>query len=206
MKKIIILLIATFLSFSFSENELVLANGIKIGDKAPSFNLKNIDGKKYSLENITDANGKKPKGYILVFTCNTCPYAKANEKRLIQLHDKYAPKGYPVVAIQPNDPAVQPGDSFDAMKKNAEEKGFPFLYLFDEGQQIYPKYGATRTPEVFLLDSEQILKYHGAIDDSPRDESGVSVKFVEEAISAMMAGKNSQTTTTKSIGCSIKTE
>ena len=206
MKKIIILLIATFLSFSFSENELVLANGIKIGDRAPSFNLKNIDGKKYSLENITDANGKKPKGYILVFTCNTCPYAKANENRLIQLHDKYAPKGYPVVAIQPNDPAVQPGDSFDAMKKNAEEKGFPFLYLFDEGQQIYPKYGATRTPEVFLLDSEQILKYHGAIDDSPRDESGVSVKFVEEAISAMMAGKNSQTTTTKSIGCSIKTE
>lgn len=206
MKKIIILLIATFLSFSFSENELVLANGIKIGDKAPSFNLKNIDGKKYSLENITDANGKKPKGYILVFTCNTCPYAKANENRLIQLHDKYAPKGYPVVAIQPNDPAVQPGDSFDAMKKNAEEKGFPFLYLFDEGQQIYPKYGATRTPEVFLLDSEQILKYHGAIDDSPRDESGVSVKFVEEAISAMMAGKNIQTTTTKSIGCSIKTE
>ena len=206
MKKIIMLLIATFLSFSFSENELVLANGIKIGDKAPSFNLKNIDGKKYSLENITDANGKKPKGYILVFTCNTCPYAKANENRLIQLHDKYAPKGYPVVAIQPNDPAVQPGDSFDAMKKNAEEKGFPFLYLFDEGQQIYPKYGATRTPEVFLLDSEQILKYHGAIDDSPRDESGVSVKFVEKAISAMMAGKNIQTTTTKSIGCSIKTE
>ena len=206
MKKIIILLIATFLSFSFSENELVLANGIKIGDRAPSFNLKNIDGKKYSLENITDANGKKPKGYILVFTCNTCPYAKANENRLIQLHDKYAPKGYPVVAIQPNDPAVQPGDSFDAMKKNAAEKGFPFLYLFDEGQQVYPKYGATRTPEVFLLDSEQILKYHGAIDDSPRDESGVSVKFVEEAISAMMAGKNIQTTTTKSIGCSIKTE
>ena len=204
MKKIIILLIATFLSFSFSENELVLANGIKIGDKAPSFNLKNIDGKKYSLENITDANGKKPKGYILVFTCNTCPYAKANENRLIQLHDKYAPKGYPVVAIQPNDPAVQPGDSFDAMKKNAEEKGFPFIYLFDEGQQVYPKYGATRTPEVFLLDSEQILKYHGAIDDSPRDESGVSVKFVEEAISAMMTGKNIQTTTTKSIGCSIK--
>ena len=204
MKKIIIFLIATFLSFSFSENELVLANGIKIGDKAPSFNLKNIDGKKYSLENITDANGKKPKGYILVFTCNTCPYAKANENRLIQLHDKYAPKGYPVVAIQPNDPAVQPGDSFDAMKKNAEEKGFPFLYLFDEGQQIYPKYGATRTPEVFLLDSEQILKYHGAIDDSPREESGVSVKFVEEAISAMMTGKNIQTTTTKSIGCSIK--
>ena len=204
MKKIIILLIAMFLSFSFSENEPILTNGIKIGDKAPSFNLKNIDGKKYSLENITDANGKKPKGYILVFTCNTCPYAKANENRLIQLHDKYAPKGYPVVAIQPNDPAVQPGDSFDAMKKNAEEKGFPFLYLFDEGQQIYPKYGATRTPEVFLLDSEQILKYHGAIDDSPREESGVSVKFVEEAISAMMTGKNIQTTTTKSIGCSIK--
>ena len=111
-----------------------------------------------------------------------------------------------MVAIQPNDPDVQPGDSFEAMKKNAQEKGFPFLYLFDEDQEVYPKYGATKTPEVFLLNSEQILKYHGAIDDSPRDESGVDVKFVEDAIAALKAGKDIQTTTTKSIGCSIKTK
>ena len=150
MKKIIILLIATFLSFSFSENELVFANGIKIGDRAPSFNLKNIDGKKYSLENITDANGKKPKGYILVFTCNTCPYAKANENRLIQLHDKYAPKGYPVVAIQPNDPAVQPGDSFDAMKKNDEEKAKLVKKAIEIRNQINEKYNVQHPEKSFI--------------------------------------------------------
>ena len=82
-------------------------DGIKIGDKAPAFILKNVDGKKYALMDVKDANGKAPKGYIIVFTCNTCPYAKANEQRLIDLHNTYAPMGYPVVAIQPNDPKPQ---------------------------------------------------------------------------------------------------
>jgi len=110
-----------------------------------------------------------------------------------------------VVAIQPNDPSVQPGDSFEAMKENAKEKGFPFLYLFDEGQEVYPKYGATKTPEVFLVDSKRTLRYHGAIDDSPRDETSVDQKFVEEAIKALDAGKDPENKTTKAVGCSIKT-
>ena len=195
---------------SFSGHEILKVSnsdtsGIEIGDKAPEFKLKNIDGKEYSFDNIKDANGNKPKGYIVVFTCNTCPYAKANENRLIDLHNKYAPKGYPVVAIQPNDPSLSPGDSFEAMKKNAGEKGFPFLYLFDESQEVFPKYGATKTPEVYLIDSNRILRYHGAIDDSPRDASGVSQKFVEEAINAIDSGTEMETTTTKAIGCSIKT-
>ena len=178
--------------------------GISVGDKAPFFNLKNIDGKLYSFDNIKDSNGNSPKGFIVVFTCNTCPYAVANEQRLIALHNKYAAKGYPVVAIQPNDPAIQPGDSFDAMKANASAKGFPFVYLIDEGQEIFPKYGATRTPEVFLVDAKRVVRYHGAIDDSPRNEDGVEERFVELAIEAIDNGKAPNISNTKAVGCGIK--
>ncbi|MDW3648519.1 MAG: thioredoxin family protein [Bacteroidia bacterium] len=178
--------------------------GIGIGDMAPAFNLKNIDGQMYSFENIKDANGESPKGYIIVFTCNTCPYAKANESRLIQLQETYGPAGYPVVAIMPNNPERKPGDSFDAMKANADEKGFNFLYLIDEEQSVFPQYGATKTPEVFLLDEKRIVRYHGAIDDSVRDEEGVETKFVENAIAAIQNGQDPSPTTTKSIGCGIR--
>lgn len=178
--------------------------GIGVGDKAPHFNLKNVDGKMYALDNLTDAQGEKPKGYIIVFTCNTCPFAKANEDRLIDLHHRYAPKGYPVVAIQPNNPAHKPGDSFDAMKQNANDKGFPFLYLFDEGQKVYPAYGATKTPEVFLLDADFVLRYHGAIDDNPMHGDQVNEKYLENAIAAVEAGQEPETQTTKSIGCAIQ--
>ena len=211
MKRSFLLIVAALFLMSFSVHTIwnksteSCNSGIEIGDKAPDFNLKNIDGKMYSFDNIKDANGEAPKGYIVVFTCNTCPYAKANENRLIELHNTYSPKGYPVVAIQPNDPAVQSGDSFEAMKANAKEKGFTFLYLFDEGQNVFPKYGATKTPEVYLVDSNRVLRYHGAIDDSPRDESGVDEKFVEEAINALEKGKQPVTTSTKAVGCSIKT-
>ncbi len=179
-------------------------SGVSVGDKAPDFNLRNIDGKMYSFESIKDANGQQPKGYILVFTCNTCPFAKANEERLVSLHNQYAAKGYPVVAIQPNDPKMSPGDSFEAMKANAAQKSFPFLYLFDEDQEVFPKYGATKTPEVYLIDQELIVRYHGAIDDSVRDPSGVEERFVENAITALENGKAPQPATTKAIGCGIK--
>jgi peroxiredoxin len=185
--------------------ELNEITGVKVGEKAPYFKLKNIDGKEYSFENIEDANGNKPKGYIVIFTCNTCPVAKANEQRIIQLHEKFASKGYPVVAIQPNDPNVMPGDSFEAMKTNAKEKGFDFLYLFDDGQEIYPKYGATKTPEVYLVDSDLTVRYHGAIDDNARDEESVKEKFLENAIKSLENGEDPKPATTKAVGCGIKT-
>lgn len=192
------------LFFTLPAAESIPADGIGIGDKAPYFKLQNIDGKWYSFDNITDANGNTPKGYIIIFTCNTCPYAEASEQRIIDLHNTYAPKGYPVVAIQPNDPKIKPGDSFEAMKANAEKKGFPFLYLLDEGQEIFPQYGATKTPEVYLTDSDRIVRYHGAIDDNVRDASGVKVRFVEDAIVAIEKGQKPDPDTTKAIGCGIK--
>jgi len=200
--KNILFLIALIAILGFAPQSLT--EGIGIGDLAPAFNLKNIDGKMYSFENIKDANGESPKGYIIVFTCNTCPYAKANESRLIELQDKYGPQGYPVVAIMPNNPEMKPGDSFEAMKANAADKGFNFLYLIDEEQSVFPQYGATKTPEVFLLDEERIVRYHGAIDDSVRDEEGVETKFVENAITALENGTAPSPATTKSIGCGIR--
>jgi len=185
--------------------QVVLKKGVKVGDKAPAFNLKGIDGEMHSFDNILDANGEKPKGYIVIFTCNTCPVAKMNEERIIALSNAYAGKGYPVVAIQPNDPAVKPGDSYETMQSYAKDKGFNFLYLFDDGQKIYPQYGATRTPEVYLVDKDLTVRYQGAIDNSVKDADGVSKKFLENAIQAIEEGKEPSPTKTKAIGCSIKT-
>lgn len=178
--------------------------GLQVGDKAPDFSLENIDGKMYSFTDIKDANGNDPKGYIVTFTCNTCPFAVAYEDRLVALHNKMSPLGYPVVAIQPNDPEVKPGDNLDAMKKRAEEKGFEFVYLFDAGQKIYPQYGASRTPEIYLLDKDLTLRYTGAIDDSAQDANAVKVNYVESAISAIEKGEDPDPTLTKAIGCTIK--
>lgn len=173
--------------------------GLQIGDKAPDFSLKNIDGKFVSLSDYKNA-----KGYIVIFTCNTCPYAVMYEDRIKELHNKYASKGYPVIAINPNDPAVKEGDSVDAMKVRAAEKAFAFPYLFDAGQTVFPQYGATKTPHVFLLDNNRTVKYIGAIDDNPQDAAGAQVKYVEQAIAALNSGKNPDPNFTKAIGCGIQ--
>lgn len=198
MKNLVTVVMALLMGFT-----LAFANGgpsgYEVGDKAEDFKLKNIDGKMVSLSDFKEA-----KGFIVIFTCNHCPYAKLYEDRIIELNNKYAPKGYPVIAINPNDPEVQPEDSFDKMQMRAKEKGFTFPYLFDDGQTVYPKFGATRTPHVYLLDKSLTVRYIGAIDDSPQDADAVQVKYVENAINAISKGKNPEPAETKAIGCSIK--
>jgi peroxiredoxin len=177
-------------------------NGYDIGDVATDFSLKSIDGTMVSLSDYEDA-----KGFLVIFTCNMCPYAKAYEDRIIALDGKYKPLGVPVVAINPNNPTKQPGDGFEEMKARAKEKGFTFPYLLDEGQKIFPQYGATRTPHVYLLektDKGNIVRYIGAIDDNYQDVSQVEEKYVENAVDAMLAGDEIKVTTTRAIGCSIK--
>lgn len=173
--------------------------GLKVGDTAPDFKLKNVDGRMVSLKDYTDV-----KGYIVTFTCNTCPYAVMYEDRIIELHNKFASKGYPVIAIQPNDPEAQPGDAFDKMQARAKDKGFPFPYLLDEGQKVYPQYGASRTPEIYLLDKNLVVRYTGAIDDNAQDASAVTVRYVENAIAALESGKSPEPNFVKAVGCTIK--
>ncbi len=174
---------------------------LKVGDVAPNFELMGVDGEKKSLDSYEDA-----KGFIVIFTCNHCPYAVKYEDRIIDLHKKFAPEGFPVIAINPNDPDVQPADSFAKMKERAEEKGFPFDYLFDEGQKVYPQYGATRTPHTFVLDQDRVVKYIGAIDDNYADADAVEEHYVENAIDAIKKGKDADPNETKAIGCTIKTK
>lgn len=169
------------------------------GDKATDFKLKSVDGKMYSM-----ADYKNAKGFIVVFTCNHCPFAVKYEDRINDLAKKYKSKGYILLAINPNDPAAQPEDSFDLMKVRAKEKGFAFPYLFDDGQTIYPQYGATKTPHVFLLDKNLVVKYIGAIDDNVDSAADVKEKYLENAIAALESGKTPSPETTKAIGCSIK--
>lgn len=171
----------------------------KIGDKATDFKLKSVDGKMYGMSDYKDA-----KGFIVVFTCNHCPFAVKYEDRINDLAKKYKSKGYILLAINPNDPALEPTDSYELMKVRAKEKGFAFPYLFDEGQKIYPQYGATKTPHVFLLDKNQVVKYIGAIDDNVDSANDVKEKYLENAIAALESGKTPSPETTKAIGCSIK--
>lgn len=150
---------------------------------------------------------KDTKGVLVIFTCNTCPYAKAYEDCIVALDKKYKPKGVPVVAIMPNNTSVKPGDSFENMQNRAQEKGFTFPYLIDSKQEIYPVFRATKTPHVYLLQNTgqgPVVKYIGAIDDNYQDASQVETKFVEDAIDAMLIGQPIKLTTTKAIGCSIK--
>ncbi|MBU6324570.1 MAG: thioredoxin family protein [Bacteroidetes bacterium] len=172
------------------------------GDTATDFRLKNIDGKLFSLADMKDA-----KGFIVVFTCNHCPYAIKYEQRIIDLDKKFKPQGFPVIAINPNDSAKVPDDSYDNMQKRAQEKGYTFPYLYDRSQDVAKAYGALKTPHVYLLLKEKgklVVKYVGAIDNNYEDAAKADRHFVAEAIAEIQAGKNVTITGTRAIGCSIK--
>ena len=198
MKKINLFLLTTFLTTTV----LSAQSGYDIGAIATDFELENIDGTFVSLSDF-----EKAKGFIVVFTCNTCPYAVAYEDRIEALNKMYASKGYPVVAIMPNNIEIKPGDSLSAMKQRAKEKGFTFPYLIDREQTIFPQYGATKTPHVYILEKTNdtnVVGYIGAIDDNYKDADAVDKKYVEDAVNALLANKPVPVSKTRAIGCSIK--
>jgi len=172
--------------------------GYQLGEVATDFNLKNIDGSMVSLAGIENA-----KGYIVTFTCNECPYSKLYEDRLITLHNTYAPKGYPVIAINSNNPEKNEKESFEAMQAKAKEKGFTFPYLVDS-EALYKKYGAVRTPHIFLLDKDRKVQYIGSLDDNAKQPEAVTTKYVENAIEALEKGEKPNPNLTKAIGCPVK--
>jgi peroxiredoxin len=194
--------LATLLVFSLFAFSAAFSQGYKVGDKASDFKLKNIDGKFVSLSDYPNA-----KGFIVVFTCNHCPFAQAYQDRIIEIDKKYKLLGYPVIAISSNDPGIVPEDSYDNMVSRAKEKGYTFPYLFDETQDVYRMYGAKKTPHVFLLQNKGndfLVQYIGAIDDNYKDASKVTSPFLANALDAVLAGHAPDPSYTKAIGCTIK--
>jgi len=182
----------------------LFADGYQVGDKASDFSLKNIDGSVVSLSDFDDA-----KGFVVVFTCNGCPYAVAYQDRLIEIDKKYKEEGYPVIAINPNDTDIKPDDSLESMKNRARERGYTFPYLKDETQEVYRMYGATRTPHIYVLEKEDndlIVRYIGAIDDNYQDASEVEKPYLANALDALLEGNEPDPSFTKAIGCTIKSK
>ena len=167
-----------------------------------SFRLPNVDGNFVSPDDFPDA-----KGFIIIFSCNHCPYVIGSEERIISLHNKYAPQGFPVIAVNSNDPSQYPEDSFENMKRKSEQKKFPFKYLFDESQEVAKRYGAERTPHVFVLKKENSklnLVYKGGIDDNPKMASAVTEKFLEPVMEALIKGEPLPRHEAPVLGCTVK--
>jgi peroxiredoxin len=199
MKTLLGLLIVLFSTPLFTTNEVT---GYDVGDYAADFSLKNVDGKMVSLVDYKDA-----KGFIISITCNTCPYAIMYEQRIIDLHKKYASQGYPVIAINPNDPEQKPGDSFHKMVERASEKNYPFPYLIDESQEVTKHFGATNTPHMYILQKENDqyrVAYIGTIDNNPKSAEQASKHYIDDAIKALLSGQKVEVSKTKAVGCTIK--
>lgn len=199
-KNLLLVLMMAPVFFSFSHKSM---SGYKPGDQVQDFTLKNIDGSMYSM-----ASDPSAQGFIVVFTCNHCPFSVAYEDRIINLDKKFRPKGFPVVAINPNDAAQYEEDSYENMIKRAGEKKFPFPYLHDETQEVARRFGATRTPHVFVLQRDTAgklyVRYIGAIDNNSKDADAATSFFVADAVNALMKGKEVPVASTASVGCGIK--
>lgn len=203
MKKFLTLLvglpvIAAFFFMNFAQAQ----DTYQVGDLVADFNLPAVSGNDISMGNYDAADG-----FIVIFTCNHCPYSKLYEDRIIDLNNTYSEQGYPVIAINSNDPEAYKEDSFKNMKKRSKEKGFTFEYAFDETQEVAKRFGATRTPEVYLISKNvdgYTLEYTGAIDDNAKQPDEVTTTYLEDAIQSLREGKKVEPGKTKAIGCTIK--
>lgn len=198
----VVLLITLLTSLALRLAVAQVPKGYAINDVVVDFRLKNVDDKVISLNDY-----RSQKGLIVVFTSNHCPFAKSYEDRILALNQRYSAQGFPVIAIQPNDPAAYEEDSFDSMKARARERSYTFPYLFDESQQIARTFGVTKTPQVYVLqqlNGQFILRYMGAIDDNPQDSASVRVRYVEDVVNSLLIGRALPLSITKPIGCTVK--
>lgn len=174
----------------------------RAGDQASDFRLKNIRGEIVSLSNIKDA-----RGFIVAFWCNTCPFVKKYEQRLIELNREFSSRGFPVIAINSNDKIVSPGDSYEEMQRLAKSKGYDFEYLYDESQDVARLYGATNTPHVYILlkkEGKLIVQYAGAIDNNADNGNAADKQYVRDAVNSLLKGEQVAVKGTRAVGCSLK--
>jgi peroxiredoxin len=171
---------------------------LKTGDTAPDFSLMGIDDKMHSLESYVGS-----KGLLVIFMCNHCPYVKAKIDAIKQIHEKFK-ESVALVGINSNDSTEYPDDSFENMKKIADEKGMKFDYLVDDKQDMAKKYGAICTPDPFLFDQNRKLVFHGRIDNAMNPDDTATENTMQKNIEKYLAGEKIEKDFDPSIGCSIK--
>ena len=168
------------------------AEEVAIGDAGPDFKVTGTDGKEYTLENFKDADV-----VVVCFTCNFCPVAVGYEDRFIAFNKQYEDKKVAFIAINCN----AQSEGLAEMQKRAEEKGFNYVYAFDESGKSAKEYGARVTPHIFVLDKERKVAYRGSFDDK---QDGPTTAYVPNAVDALLAGKAVEVTSTKAFGCGIR--
>jgi thiol-disulfide isomerase/thioredoxin len=164
----------------------------------PAFDLPGTDD-----ENHTPAefHGKL---FVVVVSCNHCPYVMAYETRLVALANEYKARGVDFLAVNANDATRYPDDGMQPMKIRAEQRAFPFPYVRDEAQVFVRALGARFTPEVYVFDEARALRYHGRIDDNHRDLARVTSHDLRNALDALLEGREPPVTETTAFGCSVK--
>ncbi len=176
-----------------------MAYTLEIGSKAPDFSLKATDGKNYSLSAFQESE------YLVVFfTCNHCPYVLGSDEVTKQVALKFRDKSVTFVAVNSNSPNTYPEDDFEHMVKRMEQYSFPWVYLYDETQEIATKYGALRTPHFFVFDSGRSLVYTGRAVDNPKDASRITVNDLDRTLTELTEGRAISITKTNPIGCNVK--
>jgi peroxiredoxin len=177
-----------------------MAYTLQPGEKAPDFNLPATDGNTYKLSDFEEP-------YLVVFfTCNHCPYVIGSDEVTRKTALAFAGKGVRFAGINSNSARTYPADSFDNMKKRMEQLDFPWLYLYDESQEIARAYGALRTPHFFVFNEKRELVYTGRATDSPRDAAGITVNDLDRVLDELTSGKEISVPLTNPIGCTIKWE
>ena len=174
---------------------------LALGSKAPMSDtkMKSVDGKDYSIASVA---GKK--GTLVVFTCNHCPWAKAWESRIVALGNDFTKQGVGVIAINSNDPSAYDEDSYATMQDRAKTDKMAYPYVVDATSNVARAFGASHTPEAFLFDKSGKLVYHGGIDDNAKEPGQVKDKYLEVALTSVVAGKPVAQAETKALGCGIK--
>ena len=176
-----------------------MAFTLQIGDSAPDFKLPATDCKTYQLSDFADA-----KVLVVFFTCNHCPYVIGSDEVTRRTADQFAPQGVRFVGINANSKQTHPEDDFDTMVARMAEQNFPWVYLYDEAQDVALAYGALRTPHFYVFDRDRKLVYTGRGVDNPRDVSKMTVNNLEKALAEHLAGKPVSTPLTNPLGCNVK--